>query len=58
MPEWKVLGYFELKRLGSSGFGDLVLARNDITRFRQAPWLRSALSRWTARPLASHAGDV
>jgi eukaryotic-like serine/threonine-protein kinase len=29
MPEWMVPGYTELKRLGSGGFGDVVLARHD-----------------------------
>src|SRR5579859_5456406 len=29
MPEWKVPGYSELRRIGSGGFGDVVLARQD-----------------------------
>jgi eukaryotic-like serine/threonine-protein kinase len=29
MPEWKVPAYTELKRIGSGGFGDVVLARHD-----------------------------
>jgi hypothetical protein len=29
MPDWKVPGYTELKRIGSGGFGDVVLARQD-----------------------------
>jgi serine/threonine protein kinase len=29
MAEWTVPGYTELKRLGSGGFGDVVLARHD-----------------------------
>ncbi len=31
MPEWKVPGYTELKRIGSGGFGDVVLARHDAS---------------------------
>ena len=31
MPEWKVSGYAELKMLGSGGFGDVVLARDDAS---------------------------
>src|SRR5579862_8209911 len=31
MPEWKVPGYTELRRLGSGGFGDVVLARHDTS---------------------------
>src|ERR1700756_4821469 len=31
MPEWKVPGYTELKGLGSGGFGDVVLARHDVS---------------------------
>ena len=31
MPEWKVPGYTELKRIGSGGFGDVVMARHDQT---------------------------
>src|ERR1700677_2302227 len=31
MPEWKVPGYAELKMLGSGGFGDVVLARDDAS---------------------------
>ena len=31
MPEWKVPGYTELKRLGSGGFGDVMLARHDAS---------------------------
>jgi len=31
MPEWKVPGYTELKRIGSGGFGDVVLAGHDPT---------------------------
>ena len=31
MPEWKVPGYTELKRIGSGGFGDVVMARHDET---------------------------
>jgi len=31
MPEWKVPGYTELKALGSGGFGDVMLARHDLT---------------------------
>src|SRR5215470_2161859 len=29
MPEWKVAAYTELKRIGSGGFGSVVLARHD-----------------------------
>jgi serine/threonine protein kinase len=29
MPDWKVPGYTELRRLGSGGFGEVVLARQD-----------------------------
>jgi tRNA A-37 threonylcarbamoyl transferase component Bud32 len=29
MPEWGVPGYTELKRIGSGGFGEVVLARHD-----------------------------
>jgi serine/threonine protein kinase len=29
MPDWKVPGYTELRRIGSGGFGDVVLARQD-----------------------------
>jgi serine/threonine protein kinase len=29
MPEWKVPAYTELKRVGSGGFGDVMLARHD-----------------------------
>ena len=32
MPEWKVPEYTELKRIGSGGFGDVVLARHDASR--------------------------
>jgi hypothetical protein len=31
MPEWKVPGYTELKMLGSGGFGQVVMARHDVT---------------------------
>jgi serine/threonine protein kinase len=31
MPEWKVPGYTELKLLGSGGFGQVVMARHDVT---------------------------
>ena len=31
MPEWTVPGYTELKRIGSGGFGEVVLARHDST---------------------------
>jgi eukaryotic-like serine/threonine-protein kinase len=31
MLEWKVPGYTELKRIGSGGFGDVVLARHDAS---------------------------
>lgn len=31
MPEWKVPGYTELKRIGSGGFGEVMLARHDPT---------------------------
>ena len=31
MPEWKVPGYAELKMLGSAGFGQVVMARHDVT---------------------------
>jgi len=31
MPEWKVPAYTELKRIGSGGFGDVVLARHDVS---------------------------
>lgn len=31
MPEWKVPEYTELKRIGSGGFGDVVLARHDAS---------------------------
>src|ERR1700689_2857977 len=31
MGEWKVPGFTELKALGSGGFGDVVLARNDAS---------------------------
>src|ERR1700733_16276564 len=31
MPEWVVPGYTELKRIGSGGFGDVVLARHDAS---------------------------
>ena len=31
MPEWKVPGYTELKRIGSGGFGEVLLARHDQT---------------------------
>jgi eukaryotic-like serine/threonine-protein kinase len=31
MPEWNVPGYAELKMLGSGGFGDVVLARDDAS---------------------------
>src|SRR5579871_3269538 len=29
MPDWKVPGYTELRRIGSGGFGDVVLARQN-----------------------------
>src|SRR5579859_5485234 len=29
MPDWRVPGYTELRRIGSGGFGDVVLARQD-----------------------------
>ena len=32
MPEWVVPGYTEMKRIGSGGFGDVVLARHDASR--------------------------
>ena len=31
MPDWNVPGYTELKRIGSGGFGDVVLARHDAS---------------------------
>jgi serine/threonine protein kinase len=31
MPEWIVPGYTEMKRIGSGGFGDVVLARHDAS---------------------------
>ena len=31
MPEWKVPGYTEMKRIGSGGFGEVVLARHDAS---------------------------
>jgi serine/threonine-protein kinase len=31
MPEWKVPGYTELKRIGAGGFGEVMLARHDET---------------------------
>ncbi len=31
MPEWKIPGYTELRALGSGGFGDVVLARHDVS---------------------------
>ena len=31
MPEWSVPGYTELKRLGSGGFGEVVLARHHVS---------------------------
>jgi eukaryotic-like serine/threonine-protein kinase len=31
MPEWQVPGYAELKRIGSGGFGEVMLARHDAT---------------------------
>ena len=31
MAEWKVPGYTELKRIGSGGFGDVVVARHDAS---------------------------
>src|ERR1700733_8478838 len=31
MPEWVVPGYTEMKRIGSGGFGDVVLARHDAS---------------------------
>ncbi len=31
VPEWKVPGYTELKLLGSGGFGEVVLARHDVS---------------------------
>jgi len=44
MPEWKVPGYTELKRIGSGGFGDVVLARHDASGTLVAiKYLRHAL---------------
>jgi eukaryotic-like serine/threonine-protein kinase len=31
VPEWKVPGYTEMKRIGSGGFGDVIMARHDET---------------------------
>src|SRR5579862_4042262 len=31
MPEWIVPGYTEMKRIGSGGFGEVVLARHDVS---------------------------
>jgi eukaryotic-like serine/threonine-protein kinase len=31
MAEWKVSGYAELKVLGSGGFGEVVLARHNVS---------------------------
>jgi serine/threonine-protein kinase len=31
MPEWKVPGYTEVRALGSGGFGEVVLARQDAS---------------------------
>jgi serine/threonine protein kinase len=31
MPEWKVPGYTELRALGSGGFGEVMLARHNVT---------------------------
>jgi serine/threonine protein kinase len=36
MAEWDVPGYTELKKLGAGGFGDVVLARHDVTGTRVA----------------------
>ncbi len=36
MSEWDVPGYTELKKLGAGGFGDVVLARHDLTGTRVA----------------------
>jgi eukaryotic-like serine/threonine-protein kinase len=36
MAEWHVPGYTELKKLGAGGFGDVVLARHDVTGTRVA----------------------
>jgi serine/threonine protein kinase len=36
MPEWSVPGYTELRMLGSGGFGEVVLARHDISGIQVA----------------------
>jgi eukaryotic-like serine/threonine-protein kinase len=44
MPEWSVPGYTELRVLGSGGFGEVVLARHDISGIQVAvKYLRRGL---------------